>query len=239
MTPSDSPTLRCIVVDDEPLAAALISAYVNKTPFLELVAEVGSAADALAVLGGGGIDVVYSDIKMPGLSGIELARMLPPSTSLIFTTAFADYALEGYQVDALDYLLKPVSYAEFMRASSKALQRATAMQPNTVTTSRQGFLTVKSEYRTIRIPFQEIDYIEGLKDYVKIYVKDTAAPVLTLMSMKALEDMLPSDDFMRVHRSFIVRLGAVRIIERNTIVMRGTCIPVSESYRKAFFSAMD
>ena len=116
MTPSDSPTLRCLVVDDEPLAAGLISAYVNKTPFLELVAEVGSAADALAVLGGGGIDVVYSDIKMPGLSGIELARMIPPSTSLIFTTAFADYALEGYQVDALDYLLKPVSYAEFMRA---------------------------------------------------------------------------------------------------------------------------
>lgn len=236
---ADTPKLRCMVVDDEPLAAALISSYVNKTPFLELAAEVGSAAEALAVLGAGDIDVVFSDIRMPGLSGLELARMVPPSTSLIFTTAYSDYALEGYQVDAMDYLLKPVSYAEFMRASSKALQRHNERQSAPTATAAHGFLTVKSEYRTIRIPFAEIDYIEGLKDYVKIFIHDATAPILTLMSMKTLEEMLPATEFMRVHRSYIVRLGAVRVIERNTIIMRGSCIPVSESYRKAFFSAME
>ena len=231
--------LRCLVVDDEPLAATLISSYVNQTPFLELAAQVDSAAWAIGELSKGNIDIVYSDIRMPGLSGLELARLVPSTTAIVFTTAYADYAIEGYKVDALDYLLKPVSYAEFLRASTKAMQRFTDIrQQNTVATSKD-FITVKSEYRTIRIPIDEIDYIEGLKDYVKIYVHDSSTPVLTLMSMKALEETLPTDRFMRVHRSFIVRLGAVRIIERNTIIMRGNCIPVSESYRKAFFTAME
>lgn len=230
--------LRCLVVDDEPLAAALISSYVNQTPFLELAAQVDNAAGAMGVLSEGGIDVVFSDIRMPGLSGLELARLVPPSTAIIFTTAFADYALEGYRVDALDYLLKPVSYAEFLRASTKAVQHLTGARTQGSATASRDYITVRSEYRMIRIPVGEIDYIEGLKDYVKIFLHDSPNPVLTLMSMKTLEETLPSDRFMRVHRSFIVRLEAVRVIERNTIVMHGTCIPVSESYRKAFFSAM-
>ncbi len=235
---TDKRTLRCLVVDDEPLAAALISSYVEQTAFLTLVAQVHNAADAMTELAKGDIDLVYSDIRMPGLSGIDLARLAPEGTAIIFTTAYADYALEGYRVDATDYLLKPVSYAEFLRASLKATKMSAGRQQVSVAAPKE-FITVKSEYRTLRIPIDDIDYIEGLKDYVKIFVHDSAAPVLTLISMKTLEETLPSDRFMRVHRSFIVRLGAVRVIERNSIIMRGTCIPVSESYRKAFFAAME
>jgi DNA-binding LytR/AlgR family response regulator len=231
--------IKCLVVDDEPLAARLIGSYVERTPFLSLVATVNSAAEALAVMASDTVDLVFLDIRMPGLSGMDLARQLGNGPKIVFTTAYSDHAVEGFAVNALDYLLKPVSYEEFMRAAGRALAAVPGRtEEKAEPLPSSGFITVKSEYRLVRIPVAEIDYIEGLKDYVKIVLADGSRPVLTLMSMKSLEEMLPEASFMRVHRSFIVNMDKVRVIERNCVVMGRQLIPVSESARKRFFSAL-
>ncbi len=231
--------IKCLVVDDEPLAARLIGSYVERTPFLRLVATVNSAAEALAVMASDAVDLVFLDIRMPGLSGMDLARQLGNGSKIVFTTAYSDHAVEGFAVNALDYLLKPVSYEEFMRAAGRALAAVSGRTEERADPHpAPGFITVKSEYRLVRIPVAEIDYIEGLKDYVKIVLADGSRPVLTLMSMKSLEEMLPEASFMRVHRSFIVNMDKVRVIERNCVVMGRQLIPVSESARKRFFSAL-
>lgn len=229
--------IRCLVVDDEPLAARLISTYVERTPFLSLVAEVHTPEAALEFINEGDIDLVFLDIHMPRLSGMQLARILPDSARVVFTTAYADHAVEGFRVNAIDYLLKPVSYEDFLEAAVRA-QKIFEATANVVAPvpPAADFLTVKSEYRLLRIPFDEIIYIEGLKDYVRINTGDGSKPVLTLMSMKSLEEALPASQFMRVHRSFIVNLDKVRLIERNSIILAGRCIPVGDSYRKRFFS---
>lgn len=179
---------------------------------------------------------------MPRLSGMQLAKLIPDSVRIVFTTAYSDYAVEGFRVHALDYLLKPVSYDEFLEAANRALEdRETRQVSATVvqaTTPQQDFLMVKSEYRLLRLAMNDIIYIEGLKDYVKINLASDSKPVLTLMSMKALEEALPDNRFVRVHRSFIVNMDCVRVIERNSIILAGRCIPVSESYRRRFFSLL-
>lgn len=231
--------LRCLVVDDEPLASRLIASYVERTPFLSLVAEAHSAAEAMAVLAAEEVDIIFLDIRMPGLSGMEFARQLGNGQKIVFTTAYSDHAVEGFAVNALDYLLKPVSYDEFMRAAGRALAAASTVRDERPEPVRaQDFITVKSEYRLVRIPVGDIDYIEGLKDYVKIVLADDSRPVLTLMSMKSLEEMLPEASFMRIHRSFIVNMDKVRVVERNCVVMGRQLIPVSESARKRFFAAL-
>lgn len=175
---------------------------------------------------------------MPGLSGLELARLVPDTARIIFTTAYADHALEGFRVHAFDYLLKPVSYDEFLQSTMRAYKEKSAPAEPSTLISTPGHLLVKSEYRLLRLPLADIEFIEGLKDYVKIYIAGDDKPVLSLMSMKSLEESLGEQSFMRVHRSFIVNLDKVRIIERNCIIMRDRAIPVSESYRKRFASAI-
>ena len=236
-------SIRCLVVDDEPLAARLISAYVERTPFLKLQAVLTSAMEVMEYLKDNDTDLIFLDIHMPRLSGMDLARMLPETTRVVFVTAYDNYALDGFKVNALDYLLKPVSYDEFMRSANRALHeaeaRAAVQTPQLEALSKSGdYLVVKSEYRLVRIPIAEIEFVEGLKDYVKIFVKDTQAPVLTLMSMKTVEQMLPDGMFMRVHRSYIVNLERVRVIERNRIVLGDQYVPVSETYRRQFFEAI-
>lgn len=234
--------LQCLVVDDEPLAAKLISTYVERTPFLALVAEVYTPEDAIARINEGGIDLIFMDIHMPRLTGMQLAKLVPESVRIVFTTAYADYAVEGFRVHALDYLLKPVSYDEFLQAANRALEdreiRLASVSVETASQPQQDFLVVKSEYRLLRLPLDDIIYIEGLKDYVKINLASDNKPVLTLMSMKALEEAMPRNRFVRVHRSFIVNMNYVRVIERNAIILAGRCIPVSESYRRRFFSLL-
>lgn len=234
--------LQCLVVDDEPLAAKLISTYVERTPFLALAAEVYTPEDAIARINSGGIDLIFMDIHMPRLSGMQLAKLIPDSVRIVFTTAYSDYAVEGFRVHALDYLLKPVSYDEFLEAANRALEDRETRQVSAsavqATTPQQDFLMVKSEYRLLRLAMNDIVYIEGLKDYVKINLASDSKPVLTLMSMKALEEALPDNRFVRVHRSFIVNMDCVRVIERNSIILAGRCIPVSESYRRRFFSLL-
>lgn len=231
-------TVRCCVIDDEPLAAQLIAGYIDKTPFMEQCGVFSSAQDAVKMLLEDDIDVVFLDIQMPQLNGMELAKIIPPRCRIVFTTAYDRYAMEGYAVNALDYLLKPINYEEFTRAANKALQWVSMRQAGEASRARE-YIMVKSEYKLVQIPVADILYIEGLKDYVKIYVDGGTRPVMTLMSMRTLEQNLPDGQFLRVHRSFIVNTAKIKVIERNRIVFGNTYIPVSDTYRQSFAEFVD
>ena len=225
--------LKCCVIDDEPLASQLIASYIEKTPFMQLVGTYSSAQDAIKTILDNQIDVVFLDIEMPQLNGIEFAKIIPQTTRIIFTTAYDRYAIQGFKVDALDYLLKPVSYEDFFGAATKAQRWVESHKNNTTKAPSNDYIIVKSEYRLVQIPTADILYIEGLKDYVRIYTIDDQKSIMTLMNMKTLEQSLPSS-FLRVHRSFIVNTNRIKIIERNRIVFGNKYIPISDTYKQAF-----
>lgn len=232
--------LRTIAIDDEPLALRLVSDYVSKTPFLELVGAFDNPLDAVDFLSNNGADLIFVDIQMPDLTGIEFARSLESAPKIIFTTAYEKYALEGFKLNAIDYLLKPFSYEEFLKAAQKA-RKQTELEngiPQSIEANNR-FLFLKSEYKIRRINFNDILYIEGLKDYIKVYTVGEDKPVLSLSSMKALEQKLPEDKFMRVHRSFIVNLERIEVIERSRIIFGKTYIPVSDQYKDKFQEYLD
>ncbi|WPV00612.1 LytTR family DNA-binding domain-containing protein [Mucilaginibacter sp. cycad4] len=237
--------INCIAVDDEPLALGLVCAFIEQTPFLNLIGRYSSAVEALIGLQDQKVDLIFLDIQMPNLNGMELARVLDSRGAnkprIIFTTAYNQFAIEGYRVDALGYLLKPFNYEEFLHASNKALtyfelvNRSNA--PATVVAAEQEeeeYLFLKIEYQLVRIALNEILYIEGLKDYVKIYLQDKEKPLLSLTSLKALEEKLPSKRFMRVHRSFIVSLNKINSITRNALQIGKVNITVGDQYKEAF-----
>lgn len=233
-----STKLKCCVIDDEPLAADLIANYVRRTPSLDLVGVFNAAQDAFAAIASGDIALLFLDIQMPQLSGLEFARIIPPSTRVIFTTAYANYAIEGYKVNAIGYLLKPVSYAEFLEAVERAgnsIQGSATTQaaaaPDIPTAADSDYLMVKTEYRLRQIQKADILFVEGLKDYVKIFVAGEPRPIVSLLSLKSLERILPAASFMRVHRSFIVNLTKISTIERGNIMIGDHQIPVSDSFR--------
>lgn len=229
-------TLNCAIVDDEPLALDLMESYVAKTPFLNLTGKYSSAVQAMKELPERQVDLLFLDIQMPELSGLEYSKMVSPDTRVVFTTAFEQYAIDGYRVNALDYLLKPISYADFLQAANKAVQWFELLQqPKEEITS----IFVKSDYKLIQIPLNNILYIEGLKDYIKIYEEGASKPILSLMSMKAIEELLPASRFMRVHRSFIVQKEKIRVVDRGRIIFGKTYIPVSDSYKQAFQEYLD
>jgi two-component system response regulator LytT len=246
-------TLSCIAVDDEPLALGLVCAFIEKTPFLQLVGRFSSAVEALQGTLSGSVDVIFLDIQMPDLTGLELARVLERSnrggrpTRIIFTTAFDQFALDGYRVDALDYLLKPFNYEEFLRAATKARhyfelveQGGSEARPAVATAPIpvevvDDYLFLKVEYQLVRVAYNDILYIEGLKDYVKVYRQsDPLRPLLSLTSLKALEEKLPPRQFMRVHRSFIVSLDRIDAVTRNSVHIGSTTIPVSDQFKEGF-----
>lgn len=231
-------TLNCIIVDDEPLALDLLESYVRRTPFLHLVGRYDNALDVISLLEKESIEVAFLDIQMPDLNGLELSRIIGNKTKVIFTTAFEQYAIEGFKVDALGYLLKPFNYAEFLKAATKALHwyemtRGSAPRKNPES------IFVKSDYKLIQIELQHILYIEGVKDYIKIQTDDSEKGILTLMSMKTIEEYLPSDIFIRVHRSYIVNINKIKTIERNRIVFGKLYIPVSDSYKDHFTELLE
>lgn len=228
--------ISCIVVDDEPMALQLIEGYVLKTPFLELKSKCDSAIEALGILETEKVDLLFLDIQMPDLTGIGLSKLIPRSTRVIFTTAFSEYALEGYKVEALDYLLKPFDYEEFLIAATKAKDWFALVKGSgkEATSADKKFLFVKSEYKQLKINLDEVLYFEGLKDYIKIWLKGQPKAILTLMNLKGLEEELPKDKFMRVHRSFIVSLQAIDVIERSQIIIGNQRITVSENYKPHF-----
>ena len=223
-------TINCAIIDDEPLAAELLSSYAAKTPFLNLVGVYNSAVEAIRTLRSEPVDLLFLDIQMPELSGLEFATILPPETLIIFTTAFDRYAIDSYKVNTVDYLLKPIAYDNFLKAADKALRRIVDSRKQ-ATYAADRFIYVKSDYKLVRIDLDDIMYIEGVKDYVRIVLSNSSQPVMCLMNMRTLEEYLPTPEFLRVHRSYIVHMSKVQSIDRFRFVFGDTYIPISESYK--------
>lgn len=231
--------LSCITVDDEPLALGLISAFVQQTPFLHLTGQYANGVEALQAIHTQVIHLIFLDIQMPDLNGMELARIISQTNSLvqakiIFTTAYYQFAVEGYKVDALDYLMKPFGYEEFLRAATKGKNYFESNENQL----QETCMFVKSDYKLIRIDFDSILYIESFKDYVKIHLAFPAEPVITLSRLKAIEDKLPPSKFLRIHRSFIVAIHKIDSISRNTVQIGKVTLAVGELYRDAFKELM-
>jgi DNA-binding LytR/AlgR family response regulator len=248
--PESAPiTINCIAVDDEPLALGLVCSFIQQTPFLKLVGRYESAVAALRALHEQpDVQLLFLDIKMPDLSGLELARVIQSGQQrVIFTTAFNQYALEGFRVDALDYLLKPFNYEEFLRASLKAraffeMKAGGISAPATTAAAAAApaaeaaddHLYLKVEYQLVRVAFSDILYVEGLKDYVKVHLASQPRPLLSLTSLRNMEEKLPHRQFMRIHRSYIVGLGHIQAVGRGTVQIKGETLPVSDGYREGF-----
>lgn len=233
--------LNCVIIDDEPLAQKLLQDYVKRTPFLQLLGTYSNAIQAMKdLVGKSPIQLMFLDIQMPGINGIEFSKMVNAETRIIFTTAFEQYALDSYKVNALDYLLKPISYEDFMQSVNKAvnwfdLQKRNKPTPIHSNTSEE-YIYVKSDYKLLQIPLNQILYIEGLKDYVKIHLDGEQKNILSLLSMKIMEEHLPSDRFIRVHRSYIVQKSKIKIIDRGRIVFGKNYVPISDSYKQDLLS---
>ncbi|MGM9746655.1 MAG: LytR/AlgR family response regulator transcription factor [Paludibacteraceae bacterium] len=230
--------LKCAIVDDEPLALQLLETYVRKTPFLQLVGSYSNALQARKGVQQQPVDLLFTDIQMPDFDGLELAKLLPATTRVVFTTAFSRYAVDSYRVNAVDYLLKPFSYDDFLVAANKALA-LTHMQAGTQSEHADAdTIIVKSERKLVRINLDRLLYVEAMRDYMKLVLDgDEDMPVFSLMSLKALMEQLPTDRFMRVHRSFAVQLSKVRVVENNHIVFGKVHIPIGDMYKTEFFEA--
>ncbi len=223
--------IRCLAVDDEPLALGLVKGYIEQTPFLELAGTCGSAIEAISFLENNQVQLIFLDIQMPGLTGISLMRSLTQKPKVVFTTAFEEYAIEGFRLDAVDYLLKPFDYEEFLRAAQKSRDLIMLESGSRNETAGNDYFFVKSDYKLVKIETEHITYIEGLKDYVKIHLNNTPKAILTLMSLKTLETQLPTDRFIRIHRSYIINVRHITGIERNLVHISNIQIPMSDSYK--------
>lgn len=228
--------ISCLIVDDEPMALNLMEGYIVKTPFLQLKAKCDSAQAALTCLEEEHVDLLFLDIQMPELTGLELSKLIPKDSRVIFTTAYDQYAIEGFKVQALDYLLKPFDYIEFLAAANRAKEWFKVV--NEAKTEHKSktkeFLFVRSEHKQLKIRLNNILYFEGLGDYIKIWIQGNDKPVLSLMNLKALEEELDSNLFMRVHRSYIIALQAIDVVERGQIIIGKKRITVSNQYQEAF-----
>lgn len=225
--------IRCIAVDDEPLALELIESYIARTPFLELVGSYTNALEAITTLRSGEVDLLFLDIQMPSVTGLEIASQVDTyRTKVVFITAFDSYALEGFRVNAIDYLMKPVSFLQFSELANKA-KRLIAGDAK----EDERTLVVKSDYRLIQIGHHEILYIESMRDYVGIVLED-GTMIKTLSTLKGIEQLLDDATFCRVHRSFIVNMTKVKVMERNQILFGKTAISVSEAYREEVYERL-
>ena len=222
--------INCVIIDDEPLAAELLASYAEKVPFLDLQGTFNSATEAIKTIREKKIDLLFLDIQMPELSGLEFARIIGSETRIVFTTAFSQYAIEGYKVNALDYLLKPISFDKFLEVSQKAFDYFESLNKQKAM-KEDRFIFIKSEYKLQKVNFDDILYIEGVKDYVKFYVNGNSKGIMSLMNMKKVEEYLPVPEFMRIHRSYIVHMPDVQLIDRFRIVMGENYLPISESYK--------
>lgn len=221
-------TLNCAIIDDEPLAVELLESYVAKTPYLNLIGSYTNTVNAIHDLRENRIDVIYLDIQMPNLSGLEFAKIIPSTTKVILTTAFPQYAIEGYKVNAIDYLLKPISYEEFVRSTDKVMEWATQVHRQDLNLNDRT-IYVKTDYKLQQLSLDDILYVENYKDYVHFHMRN-GERMSTKISMRRLEEFLPSPEFMRVHRSFVVRMPEVRTIERGNIVFGDLYVPITDKY---------
>lgn len=236
--------IRTIAIDDEPLALQLVTGYIKKTPYLEFLTAFDNPLSAMEYLEDNDVDLIFLDIQMPDLSGTEFARILGKETKIIFTTAYEKYALEGFRLEAVDYLLKPFGYEEFLNSAVKARKlidletKANAVNDQSIETG-SNFLFLKADYKIRRVNYNEILYIEGLKDYIKINIKNEPKPIISHCTLKLLESKLPANMFMRIHRSFIVNLNCVNTVDRFRIVFGKEYLPVSDQYKEKFQKFLD
>jgi DNA-binding LytR/AlgR family response regulator len=223
--------MRCLIVDDEPLARELLEDNIRKVPFLELTGSCSNALEALEVMHRERIDLIFLDIQMPGINGIQFIQTLKQPLLVIFITAYEKFAIEGYNLDVVDYLLKPVAFDRFLKATNKA-QELYSLRSKTAS---PDFIFVHADYNLVKISFTDIIFIEGLKDYVKIHLASSQRPVITRMSMKSLEELLPSRRFTRIHKSFILAVDKIISIRKGRVRIGAAELPVSDSYGERFY----
>ena len=231
-------TLNCIIVDDEPLARNLMTEYVSKVPFLSLQATCKNALEAMDALRQHSIDLMFLDIQMPDLTGMAFLRSLQKKPMVIFTTAYSEYAIESYELDVVDYLLKPITFERFLKAVDKASQLINSQKnigspsESIVQEAGRTFMFVKDGTKLVKVELDKIRYIEGLKDYVTIHTSDQK--IVTLQRLKNLENILPSDKFVRIHNSYIVSLKAIEVVHTNDVQIGNQMLPISDTYKKSF-----
>ena len=227
--------IRCMAIDDEPLALQQLVAYIGKVPFLQLAVQCQSAIEAMEYLQNETVDVIFCDINMPDLNGMEFVKSLVAPPLVVFTTAYSEYAIEGFRVDAVDYLLKPFGLQEFQRAANKLRNRIQPVTPPVVEQEKEdASIFVKTDYRIVKIMLADIKYIEGMSEYLKIYTDNDPKPVITLLSMKKMEERLPAS-FMRIHRSYIVNLDKIKEVNKNRVIMDAdTYLPIGDLYKEHF-----
>jgi len=233
--------IRCLVVDDEPLALDILEDYISKVPFLTLVKTTTSAIEGLSLVQSDAIDLVFLDVQMPELTGIQFLKIINGKCDVILTTAYSQYALDGYELDVVDYLLKPIAFDRFYKAAQKVLQSSgntNSSAPEVLSVQKNhDFIFVKTEHKIQKIYLDDILYIEGLKDYISIFTRSER--VITLQNMKKMEESLPSKSFIRVHKSYIIALGKIESIERSRIQIGEKIIPIGDTYREYFFKQIE
>lgn len=229
--------IRVLAIDDEPLALRQLAAYINKVDFLELAGECHSATDAKAIMDQEQVDAIFIDINMPDINGMEFVKGLDNPPLVVFTTAYSEYAVDAYKVDAVDYLLKPFSLKEFQRAADKVKTQYDLryQEPVISEPDDDDSLFFKTEHRIVRVKIDEIRYIEGMSEYLKIYTESRQKPVIVLLSMKKMEERLPKKKFMRIHRSYIINLSKIQEVIKNRVIMdEETNLPVGDLYKDEF-----
>jgi DNA-binding LytR/AlgR family response regulator len=233
--------IRCLIVDDEPLALDLLEDNIRMVPVLQLVKRCRNAFEALEVLQKEAIDLIFLDIQMPGITGIQFLQSLPKAPMIILVTAYDKFALEGFNLDVLDYLVKPVATERFLKAANKAVELYQLKHKPAVaeTTPEQEYIFVNADYNLVKVVINDITHVEGLKDYIKIHLCNAPRPVITRMSLKAIEEKLPSRNFIRVHKSFIVSMDKMLSIRNNRIKLEHAEVPVSEFYRDNLFKRIE
>ena len=238
--------IRCMAIDDEPLALQQITAYIGKVPFLELAAQCQSALEAHRYLQNDTVDVIFCDINMPDLNGMDFIKALVAPPLVVFTTAYAEYAVEGFKVNAVDYLLKPFGLQDFMRAANRVRERlegttASAPAPSAPVTSDSDADTIflKTDYRIVKVAISDIRYVEAMSEYLKVWIEGDTKPIITLLSMKKMEERLPQN-FMRIHRSYIINLTKILEVNKNRVIMdRDTYLPIGDMYKETFQNYLD
>ena len=239
--------IKCIAIDDEPLALKKLVTYIKKIPYLELVAQCRSAIEAQRVIDNQEVEAIFLDINMPDLNGLDFAKSMQDHSKgpvMVFTTAYSEYAIEGYKANGVGYLLKPYSFEEFEAAAQKMKEiteiRQQAMTEVTTQSDDDGIIFVKSDYKIVRIAIEHITHIEAMSEYLRITCDDKERPVIVLLSMKKIEEHLPSNQFMRIHRSFIINLKKISEIKKNHVVIEGDIsLPIGDNYKDAFMNYLN
>ena len=234
--------IRCLAIDDEPLALQQLVAYISKVPFLELAAQCQSAVEARAYLENNTVDAIFCDINMPDLNGMDFVKSLAAPPLVVFTTAYSEYAVEGFRVNAVDYLLKPFGLQDFQRAANRLRERlddASANSVSPVSSNNPDVLFLKTDYRIVKVSIPDIRYVEAMSEYLKIWLENQQKPIITLLSMKKMEERLP-DYFMRIHRSYIINLDKIQEVNKNRVIMDAdTYLPIGDMYKDAFQAYLD